>query len=185
MIMQMGILNLTIEEKVADLVFQQYGNNSPNLSKSELVKMIRPILAIYQEGLTEGVYKPFNGEIFSDGGEVYQENNQKIRSYIYQRSGIDPFVIITTMNALYIGVQNGIISVKEIDPTLQNITRETSAINTAKAAIEQYTPKTIASILNFDVPEFISKNLLTIAGLGIVSIIIINQLKKPLNAQAV
>lgn len=167
----MGIFNLTLNEKIADAALswaEKYGIQV-DFSKDELITYAKSVIPIYQNAVVAGTIP-----VYSDTLPLSEKD--KITDILISTTGLPGGAIYWILQGLFYGVQYGDIQAKELQPNIVGIKRVTATDPTK--FIEQYTPKSLFSILNFDVPQFVEKNLLLLSATGIIGIILINQLKK-------
>lgn len=151
---ELGIFNLSVEEKLSQQIIDTYHHLGvlTEYSKGELVNMVRPLLGMYQEGIAE-----------NDIDVLDQNNAQNVArtaDYLYVRSQLPSAVIRAFLKALWDTTQAGIIPLKHIDPA----EAETVAQTKLKIpGIPDLTPNLLKSVLDVDLPEFLSKNILSIS----------------------
>lgn len=121
--MYMGILGLSVEEKIASGMQNVYAHSGvlADYSKGDLTRQAKALLANYQQGILSGSI----GVITPDD----YPNEIKIKDLLYDTTGFPMVVIIAFMTALYQLVQNGDIELKHLDPRQKDVKTATTGIN--------------------------------------------------------
>lgn len=114
--MYIGILNLTVYEKIADEIIDHPDIDDWGLDKRQWVELSRSIIPMYQDIVRSGNYDPFK-YAYADYNE--SENADMIINHINDTTGISWQYILSVLQALEILVINGVIGANEINPSVQ------------------------------------------------------------------
>lgn len=163
----MGILGFSVEEKIAAEMKKEFGQWPPlnTSSKGDITRQARILLGMYQDGVISGKIEPYNTE---KTGIM-----QPQRAYLNQRSMLPDNVVIAFLESLQILVFRGEIDLKHLNPLeAKTKAKTTDTAKKTKEMIENWTPETIKSVFDFDLPEMINRNIkflsISIIGAGVI-----------------
>lgn len=167
---QMGIFNLTVEEKIADWILDHYAGTGifADSQKSDLARQAKVLLGMYQDAVISGELPVYDSR---DANKTDTVNN-----YLYHKSDLPYKNVVAFTQSLSANVKSGKIALKHINPLEKETAPKTTAsVKNITETVSDYTPEALKSVLNTDIPAWIQKNALFfgIAGASIFGIYIL------------
>lgn len=156
----LGMFNLSTEEKIATGIVDKYHPLGvlTEFDKSQLVSMVKPLLGMYQEAVLTGIIP-----VLDDND---MESVEVVQDYLFERSQLPITIIKAFTSTLWDLTQAGALELKHMDPTEKKTSAITTKVLPSIEEVKTFTPKLVSSLWELDLPEFLSKNLLTLALAG-------------------
>jgi len=166
--MIMGFFNWSVEEKLANHTIDTYHPLGvlTEYNEAELYAMYKALLGMYQEGVLEGTIEPYGPDTIAE--------NETANLYLIERSQMPAEIVGSFREALIDLTQAGTLEVKHINPREEHTKAPTTQIDITPG---DFTPPALKSVLDVDLPKFLTTNLALLGVIAVAGAIVFTQMR--------